>query len=178
VNASQHSWKACRRNRRGALGRVHGAPIASTTRQRSPRRMRAHRRATSPRPHGAAHGEPGPCLSFCLIHPRPQPFTGGHPARIRAVHVLWRPVVDGASQSSKACEGPPAATRTQGAATAPRRTALITCAWKDPSAVTRPTLRWRWLWPGQWCCDAPIVWVIEGTRAGNPVVDGRTRAVP
>jgi len=42
----------------------------------------------------------------------------------------------------------------------------------------RPTLRGRWLGPGQQCCDAPIVWVIEGTRAGNPVVDGRTRAVP
>lgn len=106
MNIGQHCWKACRRNPRGGLGRVQGAPIASTIPKRSPRRMRARRRATSPQPHGAAHGEPGPCLSFCLT-PRPQPFTGGHPKRIRAVHVLWRPVVDGASRPRKRAKGQP-----------------------------------------------------------------------
>jgi hypothetical protein len=58
LGAGQHCWKACRRNRRGAIGRVHGAPIASTTRQRSPLRMLARRRATSPRPHGRPMARP------------------------------------------------------------------------------------------------------------------------
>ena len=126
----------------------------------------------------ASHG-PAPGLSLGLIHPRPEPFTGGRGSPVCPGHGRWRLVADSHAQSSKACEGNPrAATRTQGAATAPRRTAPITCAWKDPSAVTQPTMRGCWLGPGQQCCDAPIVWVIEGTRAGNPVVDGRTRAVP
>jgi hypothetical protein len=50
-------------------------------------------------------GRSGRCLSLCLIHPRPGPFTGdrGHP--VRAGHERWRPVVNGSAQYSKACEG-------------------------------------------------------------------------
>ncbi len=50
-------------------------------------------------------GRSGPCLSLCLIHPRPGPFTGdrGHP--VRPGHERWRPVVNGGAQYSKACEG-------------------------------------------------------------------------
>jgi hypothetical protein len=41
--------------------------------------------ATRP-PHLGSRPWPGPGLSSGLIHPRPQPFTGGHPARMRAGH--------------------------------------------------------------------------------------------
>jgi hypothetical protein len=47
----------------------------------------------------------GPCLSLCLIHPRPPPFTSGHEPLVRAGHGRWRTVVNGGAQSSKACEG-------------------------------------------------------------------------
>ena len=42
-------------------------------------------------------------LSSGLIHSRPAPFTGGRPARIRARHERWRPVVNTGQQCWKAC---------------------------------------------------------------------------
>jgi hypothetical protein len=48
-------------------------------------------------------GLPGPCLSFCLIHPRPGPFTEVHPDRICAVGERWRTPVNAGQHCWKAC---------------------------------------------------------------------------
>ena len=48
---------------------------------------------------------PGFCLIFCLIHPRPGPFTGVHGLPLCPGHVRSETVVNGAAQSSKACDG-------------------------------------------------------------------------
>ena len=47
----------------------------------------------------------GPWLSLWLIHPRPEPFTGGRGQPVLAGHERWRTVVNGGAQYSKACEG-------------------------------------------------------------------------
>ena len=52
---------------------------------------------------------PGPGLSFGLIHPRPGPFTGGHPDRVCAVRGLWRTSVNTGQHCWKACWGQPLA---------------------------------------------------------------------
>ena len=49
------------------------------------------------------------CLSFCLIHPRPGPFTGAHPDRVCAVHERWRTLVNAGQHYWKACWGQPLA---------------------------------------------------------------------
>jgi len=33
---------------------------------------------------------PASCLSFCLIRPRPPPFTSGRPGRVQAGRGRWR----------------------------------------------------------------------------------------
>jgi hypothetical protein len=50
---------------------------------------------------------PGFGLSFGLIHPRPAPFTGGHPDRVRAGHGRWRAQVNAGQHCWKACKGQP-----------------------------------------------------------------------
>ena len=51
----------------------------------------------------------GPGLSFGLIHPRPGPFTGGHPDRVRAGRGRWRTPVNADQHCWKACWGQPLA---------------------------------------------------------------------
>ena len=48
-----------------------------------------------------------PCLSFCLIHPRPGPFTDFHPVRVCAVRERWRTPVNAGQHRWKACWGQP-----------------------------------------------------------------------
>jgi len=48
-----------------------------------------------------------PCLSFCLIHPRPGPFTDFHPVRVCAVRERWRTPVNAMQHCWKACWGQP-----------------------------------------------------------------------
>jgi hypothetical protein len=49
------------------------------------------------------------CLSSCLIHPHPRPFTSGHPGRVRAGHGRWRTSVNAGQHWWKACWGQPLA---------------------------------------------------------------------
>jgi hypothetical protein len=50
---------------------------------------------------------PGSGLSLGLIHPRPGPFTGGHPDRVCAVRGRWRTLVNAGQHCWKACWGQP-----------------------------------------------------------------------
>ena len=50
---------------------------------------------------------PTSCLSFCLIHLRPQLFTGGRHERIRPVHGRWRTPANADQHYWKACWGQP-----------------------------------------------------------------------
>jgi hypothetical protein len=70
---------------------------------RSPRRSRG----AAPQARRPVEGRPGSCLSFCLIHPRPAPFTNGRPSRVRAGHGRWRTVVNAGQHCWKACWGRP-----------------------------------------------------------------------
>ena len=49
------------------------------------------------------------CLSFCLIHLRPAPFTSDRPGHVRAGRGLWRTVVNAGAHCWKACWGQPLA---------------------------------------------------------------------
>jgi hypothetical protein len=94
--ADQHELARAGRPGRGRPGRVprlSAHEIAST--------LTGHPRLP-PSPPGRP---PGPGLSFGLIHPGPEPFTGERGVPVRPGQVCSRPVVDGAAQSSKACEG-------------------------------------------------------------------------
>ena len=79
-------------------------------------RCRAHeiasaltgRRSTAALPRGRPLG---PCLSFCLIHPRPGPFTDVHPDRVCAVRGRWRTPVNAGQHCWKACWGNPSRVR-------------------------------------------------------------------
>jgi len=51
----------------------------------------------------------GFCLSFCLIHSRPGPFTDVHPDRVCAVRGRWRTSVNAGQHCWKACWGQPLA---------------------------------------------------------------------
>jgi hypothetical protein len=70
-------------------------------------------RACSATPSSDAAATPGqqawpePGLSFGLIHPRPGPFTGGHPDRVCAVRGRWRTPVNAMQHCWKACWGQP-----------------------------------------------------------------------
>jgi hypothetical protein len=50
-------------------------------------------------------GRQAPCLSFCIIHPRPAPFTRDRPGRVRAGRGRWRTVVNASQHCWKACWG-------------------------------------------------------------------------
>jgi hypothetical protein len=50
---------------------------------------------------------PDACLSFCLIHPSPGPFTSDRPRHVRAGHGRWRTVVNAGQHCWKACWGQP-----------------------------------------------------------------------
>jgi hypothetical protein len=64
--------------------------------------------ALSPvRPVGGERQKTRAGLSFGLIHPRPAPFTGGHPDRVRAGHGRWRTPVNAGVHCWKACWGQP-----------------------------------------------------------------------
>jgi hypothetical protein len=70
-------------------------------------------RPTAPRPrYGAGktwtYGlfpvcRPASCLSFCLIHPRPGPFTSDRPSHVRAGHGRRRTLVNAGAHCWKAC---------------------------------------------------------------------------
>ena len=47
------------------------------------------------------------CLSFCLIHPRPGPFTSVRSGRVCAVRGRWRTSVNADQHCWKACWGQP-----------------------------------------------------------------------
>ena len=70
-------------------------------------------RAGSATPSSDAAATPGqqawpePGLSFGLIHPRSEPFTGGHPDRVRVVRGRWRTLVNAVQHCWKACWGQP-----------------------------------------------------------------------
>jgi len=51
------------------------------------------------------------CLSLCLIHLRPPPFTGGRPGCVRAGHGRWRTQVNAGQHCWKACWGQPSRVR-------------------------------------------------------------------
>ena len=54
-------------------------------------------------------GRPASCLSFCLIHLRPAPFTRDRPSRVRAGHGRRWTSVNGGQHCWKACWGQPLA---------------------------------------------------------------------
>ena len=76
---------------------------ASCSPRRSPRRSRASllRRAA------AYRAAQAPCLSFCLVHPSPGPFTSDRTSHVRAGHGRWRTVVNAGQHCWKACWGQP-----------------------------------------------------------------------
>jgi hypothetical protein len=90
-------WTAARRGRPGP------GPGAAPT--RSPRRSPG----AAPPPCRPVVSRLAPCLSFCLIHPRPGPFTDVHPDRVCAVRGRWRTPVNAGQHCWKACWGQPLA---------------------------------------------------------------------
>jgi hypothetical protein len=48
-----------------------------------------------------------PCLSFCLIHLRPAPFTSDRLRHVLAGHGRWRPLANAGAHCWKACWGQP-----------------------------------------------------------------------
>jgi hypothetical protein len=56
-------------------------------------------------------GRPASCLSFCLIHLRPAPFTRDRPSRVRAGHGRRWTSVNGGQHCWKACWGNPSRVR-------------------------------------------------------------------
>ena len=78
---------------------------ARFTPRRSPRRSRG----VAPQTCCSAEGRPAPCLSFCLIHPRPGPFTSDRPSHVQAGHGRWRTSVNAGQHCWKACWGQPLA---------------------------------------------------------------------
>jgi len=57
--------------------------------------------------HPGSRPGPEPGLNFGLIHPRPGPFTGDHPDRVRAARGRWRTPVNTMQHCWKACWGQP-----------------------------------------------------------------------
>jgi hypothetical protein len=97
-------------------GPVHSRPVADGTAQsskacdaiaRPPLRQPLPRLLPLPAvfrpPTGKRGGRARSCLSFCLIHLRPEPFTGGHPGHVRAGHGRWRTAVNAGQHCWKAC---------------------------------------------------------------------------
>jgi hypothetical protein len=66
--------------------RTPACPARDSSPSRSPRRARR----VAPPACRPVEGRPTSCLSFCLIHPRPAPFTDVHPDRVYAVRGRWR----------------------------------------------------------------------------------------
>ena len=103
---------ACCPARRGRLGRrarnLHAVDGCPPQPAGTGARCRAHEVASALTGRRSAAGLPrgrplGPCLSFCLIHPRPGPFTDVHPDRVCAVRGRWRMPVNAGQHCWKAC---------------------------------------------------------------------------
>jgi hypothetical protein len=65
--------------------------------------------SADPKTGRSAVGRPASCLSFCLIHLRPAPFTRDRSGHVRAGHGRWWTSVNGAQHCWKACWGQPLA---------------------------------------------------------------------
>ena len=109
---------ACCPARRGRLGRrarnLHAVDGCPPQPAGTGARCRAHEIASALTGRRSAAALPrrrplGPCLSFCLIHPRPGPFTDVHPDRVCAVRGRWRTPVNAGQHCWKACWGQPLA---------------------------------------------------------------------
>ena len=87
-------------------------------------------------------GPPGPCLSFCLIHLRPGPFTCDHPSRVRAGHGRWRTPVNTGQHCWKACWGQPL--RSSNLLSSATLTCVNIGGWPLTSGLI--VFRWAHLW--------------------------------
>jgi hypothetical protein len=89
------SWPAARPRRERQPAEAgpgsSGQEIASTLTEPAPQTRRS------------AVGRPASCLSFCLIHLRPAPFTSDRSSHVRAGHGRWRISVNGGQHCWKAC---------------------------------------------------------------------------
>jgi len=85
--------------RAGRLPASVGRDRARLSARRCPRRSRG----AAPQPCCSAEGRPVSCLSSCLIHPRPGPFTRVRSDGVCAVRGRWRTPVNAGQHCWKAC---------------------------------------------------------------------------
>jgi hypothetical protein len=89
--------------RAGRLAAAVGRDRGQVQRPGSPRRLRG----VAPQACCSIEGRQTSCLSFCLIHPRPGPFTSVRPGHVRARRGRWRTSVNTGQHCWKACWGQP-----------------------------------------------------------------------
>ena len=84
-----------------------GRQVPPTAPGSAPRRSLRRSRGLAPQTRCSVGGRPASCLSFCLIHSRPGPFTSVRSDGVRAVRGRWRTPVNVGQHCWKACWGQP-----------------------------------------------------------------------